>query len=310
MSTTKSVFGTTSTAVTANPFMLLLDFIEEIAAGNTDKARANVAVCATYLAFCICSAVVWHSPLCDGDFSAILTAGSGVQCMGFLLLLQKINSTASVAGISAKTLEMYGVMYVFRLASTLNRNGYLPVDRSGDHVYQAVDTCSLLLVLQLLYCVKAKYGDYQQDLDTLQVHYSVPACLLLGLCLHGHLDESFLFDSCWATSVYLDTIVLLPQLWMLVQKSEVEALTSHYIAAYFVSRSCSLAFWWFGYTELGPSDGMNVAGHLILLCHFAMLAISGDFMWHYLNFQLGTQCGGKGGKVAQLVLPSATEFEI
>lgn len=36
----------------------------------------------------------------------------------------------SVAGMSSRTLEMYVLFFLFRLGSTLFKNGYLPVDRS------------------------------------------------------------------------------------------------------------------------------------------------------------------------------------
>merc|ERR1719253_2402176 len=287
----KTVFGGKDTKA-SNPVLLLIDFLEEIAHGSKSTSRANLGVVGTYLAFFLGSAGVWLSPLSDRDFSAVLTMGSGFQALGFLLLLQKIHVTDSVAGISSKTLEMYALMYALRLASTLNRNGYLPVDRSGDHVYQVVDTVSFLLVLQLLYCVRYRnVRTYQSELDSLQIWCAVPACVLLGCCVHGHLDASFFYDSCWATALYLDTLVLMPQLWMLVmQGGHVEALTSHYIAAYAVRAGCSLAFWWFGYTELRPEDGgINLAGYLCVAAHFIMLAVSADFMYHYGRYM----CHGK-----------------
>lgn len=36
----------------------------------------------------------------------------------------------TVAGLSSRTLEMYVVFFLFRLGSTLFKNGYLPIDRS------------------------------------------------------------------------------------------------------------------------------------------------------------------------------------
>lgn len=39
--------------------------------------------------------------------------------------------------MSSKMLEMYLIQLIFRLSSTLIKGGYLPIDRSGDHIYQA-----------------------------------------------------------------------------------------------------------------------------------------------------------------------------
>jgi hypothetical protein len=290
-----------------NPVLLLIDFLEEIAVGQKEKARANTAILCTYALYTFGAVAVWASPLCDRDFSAVLTMGSGIQSLGFMLLLQKIVATGSVAGISSKTLEMFAVMYVCRLTATLFRNGYLPIDASGDHVYQVTDMVSFFLVLQLLFCVRVRFAEtYQKSHDSLPIWCAVPACVLLGACVHGHLDASFFFDSAWASSMYLDTLVMMPQLWMLVvQGGEVEALTSHYIAAYPARAACSLAFWWFGYPELRPEDGgMNIAGHLCLACHFVMLAVSCDFLYHYGHYM----CHGRPH--SKLVVPAMHEINI
>merc|ERR1719446_1861639 len=128
---------------------------------------ANITVLISYLVFIGCVLVVGKE-FSDRDFSAVMTLGSGVQCFGFYLLLHKVKVQNSVAGISSKTLEMYTLMLMFRLSATLFKNGYLPVDRSSDFVYQAADVASLLILFQLLYCVhKKNRATYQAELDDL-----------------------------------------------------------------------------------------------------------------------------------------------
>merc|ERR1719386_564661 len=139
----------------------------------------------TYFAFALVACVVCHG-FSDRDFSLVLTAGAGVQCLGFFMLLQKARFTHSVAGISSRTLEMFVLTFLFRLPCTILRNGYLPVDRSGDWVYQVADFSSLLLIFQLIYCIQKKYAaTYQHDLDTLPIWSAVSACIVGGVFLHG-----------------------------------------------------------------------------------------------------------------------------
>merc|ERR1719269_485055 len=90
--------------------------------------------------------VVWHH-LSDQDFSTVLTMSSIFQCLGFVLLALKVRWARSAAGLSSKTLEMYFIFFCFRLSSTIFKNGYLPIDRSGDWVYQSGDALSVVLVL-------------------------------------------------------------------------------------------------------------------------------------------------------------------
>ena len=98
------------------------------------------------------------------------------------MLLQKVKQQRSVAGISSKMLEMYVLVFVFRLSSTLIKQGYLPIDRSGDWVYQSADIASLMLVFQLLWKVHKVYNiTYQRSHDTLEIWRAVPAAIAMGI---------------------------------------------------------------------------------------------------------------------------------
>eukprot|EP00922_Rhytidocystis_sp_ex-Travisia-forbesii_P000197 GHVS01000306.1.p1 GENE.GHVS01000306.1~~GHVS01000306.1.p1 ORF type:complete len:469 (+),score=79.32 GHVS01000306.1:595-2001(+) len=95
----------------------------------------------------------------DGGFSSSLTLSSAFQCFGYLLVVVKVlteyASTSSVGsggslGISAGSLWLALLTLVTRLYPNICFYGYLPVDRSGDWLYQCVDICSLVLVSILL----------------------------------------------------------------------------------------------------------------------------------------------------------------
>merc|ERR1719421_254814 len=128
----------------------------------------------TYIAFFSMATSCWHK-LSDKDFSFLLTLSGCVQTLAFFLLLHKIRVQKSVAGISSKTLQVYIFVFIFRLSSTMVKNGYLSVDRTGDWVYQASDIASLLLVFQLLFFMHKKYAHtYQAELDTMPIYAILP----------------------------------------------------------------------------------------------------------------------------------------
>jgi len=245
------------------------------------KSRLHATSLMAYTVFFMCVVVVMHK-FTDGDFSIVLTMSSAVQCLGFVLLALKVHYQRSVSGLSRRTLEMYVMFFIFRLSSTLVKNGYLPIDRSGDHVYQLGDIGSLLLVLYLIYKIRTS-DTYQAEFDTLEIWKFVPACVLLALVCHGDLNNSPFFDTVWTISLFLDTISMLPQLWMLTKLGgQVEALTSHYVASLTVSRLLSFAFWLYGYKELVPlKGGPNIAGYTILISHTLQLLLCADFMYYY-----------------------------
>merc|ERR1719352_1052043 len=76
-----------------------------------------------------------------------------VQCLSVVLLGLQMVTTGSATGISAKALSLDALALCCRLSSTLWLNGYLPVDASGDYIYQIIDICSLCVVGWLLHQV-------------------------------------------------------------------------------------------------------------------------------------------------------------
>jgi len=239
---------------------------------------------AAYVIFALCAAVVLLK-FTDHDFSLVLTSSAALQCLGFFLLYQKAKKQKSVEGLSSRTLEMYVLVLCFRLSSTLVKNGYLPVDRSGDWVYQLADIGSLVIVLALLVLIHKTFkSTYDAANDTMPIHNFIPACVLLAICIHGDLNDSPFFDVMWTIGLNLDTIAMLPQLWLLTKLGgDVEALTSHFVALQVLSRCCSFAFWFYGYVEITPEDQFNAAGYMIIVAHLAQLLLSADFMYYYVR---------------------------
>jgi hypothetical protein len=291
------------------PILKLIDFVDEIVEGK-EKCRHNCLILATYFLFVSSVLYVWlhHS---DKDFSYVLTVSGCVQTLGFFLLLHKVKVQRSVAGISSKMLQCYTLTFLFRLCSTLVKNGYLPVDRTGDWIYQAADIASLLLVFQLLFFVHKRYKTtYQQELDTFPLWKLMPGAILLGCAVHGNLNHSPFFDKIWTISLWLDTLAMLPQLWMLIAKGgEIEALTSNFVALIFMSRTMAFWFWFTGMDELAPKDGgFNTVGYLIVGAHAMQLLLSADFMYHYFMWQSEHQCTNCGqAKEKGMVLPQVLE---
>jgi len=296
-----------------SPVLGVIDFIDGIIAGTSSKRRENVTIMASYICMMGCLLVLWRE-YSDRDFSFLITLAGASQTLGFFLLVHKMKAHKSAAGISSKTLQMYVMTLLFRLNSTLVKNGYLPVDSTGDWAYQACDITSLLLVFQALFYTHKRYKDtYQDKHDSMPIWNAVLPLLLLASVLHGNLNHSWYFDTVWTFSMYLDTVAMMPQLWMLVVKGgQVEALTSHYVAAIFFSRFLTFSFWFTGFSELAPEDGgFNKMGWLLCGCHGLQLLLSVDFMYHYAMWGACTKgCGSKGNTDGGMVLPVGVAHDI
>lgn len=293
--------------MTRSPILEIIDFVDEIITG-TSSAQHNAMVLGSYTSFFGIFLLIWRF-YSDQDFSFVLTLSNGAQTAAFFLLLHKMRSQKSAAGISSKALQMYVLVFTFRLTSTLVKNGYLPVDEIGNWAYQACDIASLLLVLQLLCFTHRRFKHtYQEDLDSMPIWKFVPCAMMFGYFFYGHLNHSIFFDRVWAMSTNLDTIAMLPQLWMLVAKGgEVEALTSHFVAMIFFSRVLAWTFWYRGYPELAPvNGGFNSVGYVVIAAHTLQLLFSADFMYHYFQWTSGKF----GPKSRPMVLPMGVVHDI
>merc|ERR550514_2367293 len=153
------------------------------------------------------------------------------QCLAFMLLAVQ-SLSGSAAGISAQALQLEALSLGLRMSSTVWLDGYLPVDKSGDWMYQAVDFASLVIVLWLLHRVLVvQKTTYQMEQDTLPIAHIVLGSLLLGMLLHADMDDRPLFDTFWMASLFIGVAAVMPQLWMITCTSGcAAALTSHYIA--------------------------------------------------------------------------------
>lgn len=242
--------------------------------------------CWTCLAFCIYLGYRFFS---DGGFSAILTLASAFQCFSLALLHAKVYTQRSVVGISQRSLCLIMISLVFRLASTLFYNGYLPVDRSGDWVYQCTDICAALLTALLIVAMRWATRKSAQahvlEKDTCWIGIPLACVGVLAVLIHPNLNQNVIADTCWTFSLYVETFSMVPQLFMMGKTGgEVEGLTSHYVASMAASKVLAFLFWYFSFTELSPrTGGRNIAGWAVMLSYSGQTLLFLDFMYYYVR---------------------------
>lgn len=260
-----------------------VDFLLGLQGGSkgVDRSGMRSSVHFCYAAFAFIWFFVWGK-MSSLKFSATLTGAACVQCMGLLILGLKVHGSKSVKGISSKMLEMFLLFYSCRLTSTCLKNGYIPQDRTGDHMYQLFDLCALLLVAHLLYCVHKLYAHtYQDEHDRCSLVPLVVPCVVLAWFVHGHFNKNFFFDTIWALSTNLEPLVMVPQLWMMAaQGGKVDAMTGHFVAATVASGVLTFTFWWFNFQAV-VKRGTVVAGWTIIIAHGLKLVLCADFMYYY-----------------------------
>jgi ER lumen protein retaining receptor len=234
----------------------------------------------------------------DFDISIVQALSSMCIFMSFVLTTIKVAAQNSAAGISVRSLEMFAVAIFTRLCSTLFIIGYLPDDLSGRQVFQFFDISSLAAVIRLLYVIHHKHQDtYDKENDLHGIAWSIPASFLLAYFIHPSLNRSVVFDTIYTASTVLDTFVMLPQLYMMVnQGGRVCDLLTKFVVLQFASRVCVLTFWLDSWGELAdgyydtPGEinpgGANIQGKMFLGLSITQLLICADFLIYWVKAML------------------------
>lgn len=228
-----------------------------------------------------------------GDFSFLMTYGAMSRMFGFAILNVKTFLSKRATGVSIKTLQLYCIVFFFRLTSIIRHEGYLPYDKSGDWLYHVIEIMALIFTATALWgCMGPFKSTYQGEMDKfgemnvpagMGAIYLVVPVMILAMLVHPNLNSDFLSDVAWTYAMYLESVALIPQLFMFQrqQSGVVELLTAHFVAALGFGRVMEFMFWVYSYHELATSAGSKLPGYLALFAQFMQLVLMLDFFWYY-----------------------------
>ena len=136
-------------------------------------------------------------------------------------------------GISFKTQALYVTVFLTR---------YLDLFYDYVSLYNTVMKIFFIASsVYILYLMKIQYRpSHDPSIDTFQIEYLLGPCVLLALIF----NYKFTFiEILWAFSIYLESVAILPQLFMLQRTGEAEAITTHYVAALGAYRALYIPNW-------------------------------------------------------------------
>jgi hypothetical protein len=247
----------------------------------------STALILTYAFFIMCVFAVYVY-VAEGNRSSAATLSVMAQCFALVLLVLKVTTSGHVKGISCNSLALEASAFVCRLSGTTWRDGYLPVDASGDWLYQAVDVASLLLALWLLReMLFAKRATYEEEHDAFPMREVVLGCFVVAMLMHANLHGHPLCDCLWMAGLLMSVVAVIPQYNLIIKSGGcVEALTSHYMAATGLSRILSGMFMWNCREYIGCAFWIQDINHAIIVilgAHLLHLVLLTDFAYYYLN---------------------------
>ena len=120
--------------------------------------------------------------------------------------------------------------------------------------------------------------------------YSSVLCFLIQHSFHRSTKTFHFLQILWTFSIYLESVAILPQLFMISKTGEAESITSHYLFALGAYRALYIVNWIYRYYYEGFYDFIAIIAGCVqtaLYCDFFYLYITkGNVNWYLFIFNI------------------------
>ena len=113
---------------------------------------------------------------------------------------------------------------------------------------------------------------HDPNLDTFRVTYLLGSAAVLGILFPYEYTAS---EILWAFSIWLESVAILPQLFLLQRTGEAETITTHYLFALGIYRALYIPNWVYRYITVKHFDPISVVAGIVQTILYS------DFFWVY-----------------------------
>lgn len=187
--------------------------------------------------------------------------------LAIIILLLKIWKTRSCAGISGKSQILFAITYLSR---------YLDLFTTFISVYNSVMKIVFIgASLATVYLIFAKFrATYDRNHDSFRIEFLLIPAVALSLLIN---HDFTVLEVLWTFSIYLESVAILPQLFLVSKTGEAESITSHYLFALGSYRGLYILNWVWRYFVENHYDLIAIFAGIvqtILYCDFFYLYIT------------------------------------
>jgi len=193
--------------------------------------------------------------------------GDVSHLVAIVILLLKIWKTRSCAGISGKSQALFLAVFVSRYLDLLTN--FVSVYNTVMKIFFIASAAGTVYLM----FVKFK-ATYDGNHDTFRVEFLLGPVALLALVLN---HEFSVMEILWTFSIYLESVAILPQLFMVSKTGEAETITSHYLFALGSYRALYIFNWVYRYHFEGFYDIIAIVAGIVqtvLYCDFFYLYVT------------------------------------
>ncbi|CAD5215500.1 unnamed protein product [Bursaphelenchus okinawaensis] len=183
------------------------------------------------------------------------------------ILLAKIWKTRSCAGISGKSQLLFAIVFICR---------YLDLFTNFVSLYNSVMKLFFLSSsIGTVYLIYFKFrATYDRNHDSFRIEFLLIPTALLGLLIN---HEFSVMEILWTFSIYLESVAIMPQLYMLQTTGSAETITAHYLFALGSYRGLYILNWVYRYYNESFIDVIAVVAGIVQTVLYA------DFFYLYVT---------------------------
>uniref|UniRef100_A0A3B5MDF4 ER lumen protein-retaining receptor n=1 Tax=Xiphophorus couchianus TaxID=32473 RepID=A0A3B5MDF4_9TELE len=203
-------------------------------------------------------------------------AGDVSHLVAILILLMKIWRSKSCAGISGKSQVLFALVFTTR---------YLDLFTVYISAYNTVmKVVFLALSYATVYLIYMRFrNSYDSENDTFRVEFLLVPVIGLSFL------ENYAFtplEILWTFSIFLESVAIMPQLFMITKTGEAESITTHYLFFLGLYRALYIANWVWRYHTEGFYDQIAIVSGVVQTIFYC------DFFYLYVT---------RGEEIARLV---------
>ncbi|KAM7463571.1 hypothetical protein LguiA_031692 [Lonicera macranthoides] len=197
-------------------------------------------------------------------------AGDMTHLLSIIVLLLKIRTMKSCAGISLKTQELYVIVFLTRYLDLFVR--YISFYNT---VMKLVFIGTSIGIVWYMRYHKVVKQTYDKDQDTFRHYFLILPCFVLALLVHRGFD---VVEVLWTFSLYLEAVAILPQLVLLQHSKNIDNLTGNYVFLLGAYRALYIINWIYRYvTEDHQARWIPWFSGLV------QTALYADFFYYYIK---------------------------
>ncbi|PSR77850.1 ER lumen protein retaining receptor-domain-containing protein [Coniella lustricola] len=181
------------------------------------------------------------------------------------ILLHKMVDLKSCSGISFKSQCLYLMVYITRYLDLFQTNSIYNL------LFKIAFISSQGYILYLM--TNAYKPTNDPNVDTFRVEYLLAGSAVLALVWPYKYSVS---EILWAFSIWLESVAILPQLFMLQRTGEAETITTHYLAALGLYRALYIPNWIYRYAVEG-----HKVDWIAFIAGVIQTVMYSDFFWIY-----------------------------